>query len=84
MKTSVVEDRGTHLLIQNGAQYAVIERRNGRYYSCHGSGRSSTPATDIAAVGDILECTDWTGGEAARKTFDAVVERGTDLSQRMR
>ena len=60
MSISVVEDRGTHLLIQNGKLYAVIERRNDRYYSCHATERASTPATDIAAVGDILDGGDWT------------------------
>ena len=84
MSISVVADRGTHLLIRNGERYAVIERRNGRFYGCHGEQRASTPATDIAAVGDILDRSDWTGEQAAQKAFDAVVERGADLAQRMR
>jgi hypothetical protein len=84
MKISVVEDRGTHLLIQNGEQYAVIERRNGRFYGCHGGERASTAASDISAVGDILDSSDWVVKEAARNTFDSIVERGTELAQRMR
>jgi hypothetical protein len=84
MTISIVEDQGTHLLIASGERYAVIERRDNRYYNCHDDKRTGTPANDIRAVSQILDSNDWTGKEAARKTFEAVVERGTQLARRMR
>lgn len=84
MKISIIEDQGTHLLIESGQRYAVVERRNNRFYTCSDGNRASAPANDISAVGAILESSDWTGKEAARETFEKVVERGTHLAQRMR
>ena len=82
MKITVVADQGTHLLISNGDRFAVIERRNDRFYNCHDDSRDG--AKDISAVEQILDGGDWIDEADARQTFDAVVDRGTELAQRMR
>jgi hypothetical protein len=82
MTITIVADRGTHLLISDGKQCAVIERRNDHFYNCHDDRR--TGISDIAAVGQILDSGDWTDTETARKTLDDVAERGTNLAERLR
>jgi hypothetical protein len=83
MKIDIVADQGTHLLIAHGEHCAVIERRNGRFYNCHGDSRTGKSVDDIAAIGQVLDNNDWTSREAAQTTFDKVVERGNQLAQRM-
>ena len=83
MTVEIIAEQGTHLLIGNGDRYAVIERRNGRFYNCHDNTRASVPADDLQAVDGALDSGDWTNKEAAQATFEAVADRGTGLAQRM-
>lgn len=39
MNTTIIEERGSHLLIARGDRFAVIERRNHHLYNCHGGKR---------------------------------------------
>ena len=78
----VVADQDTHLLISDDQHYAVVERRNGRFYNCHDSKRDGVP--DISAVGQVLGRSDWTDEATARATFDDVVDRGVRLAQKIR
>ena len=83
MAVTVVAQRGTHLLISDGSRYAVIEQRDDYLYNCHDANRAGIPANDLSSVGTILHDGDWSGKETAQTTFDAVVERGVLLAQRM-
>jgi hypothetical protein len=83
MAVTVVAQQGTHLLIADGSRYAVIEQRDNHLYNCHDSRRAGIPANDLSSVGTILDDGDWSDKETAQSTFDAVVERGGQLAQRM-
>jgi hypothetical protein len=83
MNVTIVADEGTHLLVACDQRYAVIERRNNRLYNCHGDKRDGIPATDMSAIGQILNDNDWISKEAAQTMFDDIVERGKGLAQRM-
>ena len=83
MEFKVVAEQGTHLLIAHGERYAVIERRNDRFYNCHDDKRDGVPADNLSAVARILDEGDWAGKEAAQAAFEEVVSRGTGLAERM-
>ncbi len=81
MAVTIVTEHESHLLIADGERYAVVERRNGRFYNCHDGQRD--PATDLSGVARILDDNDWTDRKTAQATFDAVAERGGELARRM-
>lgn len=83
MGLTIVAQHETHLLIADGDRYAVIERRQGRFYNCHDGKRDGVPANDLSGVKRILNDNDWTDRQAAQATFDAIAERGAQLAQRM-
>ena len=83
MTISIVADQGTHLLIADGKRYAVVERRNDRFYNCHGDKRSDAAVDDVATIGQILDESDWTEKAAAKQTFDQIIERGNQLAQKL-
>jgi hypothetical protein len=83
MAVTIIAQRGTHLLIADESHYAVIEQRDDRLYNCHDSRRAGVPANDLSSVGRILDDGDWSDKETAQTRFDAVVERGVQLAQRM-
>jgi hypothetical protein len=83
MPVSIVADQGTHLLIADGDRYAVIERHEDRFYNCHSEQRAGVPATDLSAVGQVPDDSDWTAQATAEATFRDVVARGTQLARRM-
>jgi hypothetical protein len=84
MNATIVEEAGTHLLIARGGRFAIVERRNGRLYNCHGGQRDGVAADDLAAVAAIVDEADWVDEATARRTFDEVASRGTDLAEHMR
>ena len=83
MAVTIVAEHGTHLLVADGDRFAVIERRQDRFYNCHDNKRASVPTSDLSAIRTILDDRDWTDQETAQATFTAVTERGTELAQRM-
>jgi hypothetical protein len=83
MSVTIVAQRGSHLLIANQEHYAVIERRQDRYYNCHDAARAGIPASALSEIGTILDPEDWTDRDTAQATFEAITQRGTDLAQRM-
>jgi hypothetical protein len=83
MEVKVVAEAGTHLLIANGNRYAVIERRNGRYYNCHEDKRANVPADDLQGIDHALDARDWTDRQTAQAMFESVTSRGTELARRM-
>ena len=84
MTTIIVEEGGSLLLVAQGSRFAVIERRNNRLYNCHGGKRDGIAADNLAAIEEIVDETDWVNETAARRAFNEVVSRGTELSERMR
>jgi hypothetical protein len=82
MRVTAVVDQGTHLLIADGSRYAVIERRDGHFFNCHGGSRDGID--DLADVGRILDAGDWMNEATARTTFEEIVARGNQLAQGIR
>jgi hypothetical protein len=83
MSVTIVAQQGSHLLIANQERYAVIERRQDRYYNCHAAARAGIPASALSEIGTILASGDWTDRDTAQVAFDAITQRGTELAQRM-
>lgn len=81
MNVTIIDDQETHLLIEGGSRYAVIERRQNHFYNCHDEKRQGV--ADLSAIDKILDDRDWTDEQTARTTFDDVVARGNELAQRM-
>ena len=83
MNATVVEEKGTHMLIARGDRFAVIERRNNRLYNCHGGKRDGIAATDLSALAEIVDEADWVDEAVARRAFSQACSLGTDLAERM-
>jgi hypothetical protein len=83
MSVTIVAQQGSHLLIANQERYAVIERRQDRYYNCHDAARADMPANTLSDVGTILDAGDWLDRDTAQAAFDAITERGNELAQKM-
>ena len=66
MNATIVEEKGTHLLIRRGDRFAIIERRNNRLYSCHGGKRDGIAADDLSAGAEIVGEADWVGVQRGR------------------
>jgi hypothetical protein len=84
MNATIVEEKGTHLLIARGDRFAVVERRNNRLYNCHGGKRDGIAADDLSAIAEIVDETDWVDEAAARRAFNEAGSRGTELAEHMR
>jgi len=77
----IVEERAPYLLLARGRQFAVVERRNGQLYSLSGGRRVPAPMTDEGAV--ELIGSGWSDEIRARRTFEEVVSRYTELAERL-
>jgi hypothetical protein len=78
----VVEERAPYLLIAQMDRFAVVERRNGRFYNLHCEHRDPAPITDAGALSVVGK--DWCDELTARRIFNDVVSRYTDLAERLR
>lgn len=79
---SIAAHHGTHLLVERGGRFAVVERRNGMVYGLDPQGRDGFAETSdgiAAAVGPE----GWQDEAAARKTFAELCERGETLARRI-
>ena len=83
MNADIVEERGTHLLVRRGNRFAIVERRNNRLYNCHGGKRDGIAVDDLSALTEIVAEADWVDEAAARRAFDEIGSRGTELAERM-
>jgi hypothetical protein len=77
----IVDERAPYLLIAHGHRFAVIERRNGKLYNLHSEDRAPAPMTDAGALAVVG--TDWRDEETARRVFDEIVTRYSDLAEHM-
>ena len=84
MNATIVEEKGTHLLIRRGDRFTIIERRNNRLYNCHGGKRDGIAADDLSVLAEIVDEADWVDEAVARGAFNEAGSRGTDLAERMR
>ena len=84
MTATIMDERGTHLLIARGDRFVIVERRNNRLYNCHSGKRDGIPVDDLSAIATVVDETDWVDEATARKAFDDITSRGTDLAERMR
>ncbi len=83
MTVTIISQQGSHLLIADHDRYAVIERRQDHYYNCHDAGRAGISVNALSEIGTIVDASDWTDRESAQATFDSIIQRGTELAQRM-
>jgi hypothetical protein len=83
MNATIVEEKGTHLLIRHGDRFAIIERRNNRLYNCHGGKRDGIAADNLSALAEIVDEADWVDEAVAKRAFNEAGSRGTDLAERM-
>ncbi len=84
MNATVIEERGTHLLIAQGNRFVIVERRNNRLYNCHSGKRDGIAADALSAIAEIVDETDWVNEATARRAFDEIASRGTELAEHMR
>ena len=84
MDVKIFADQGTHLLIGQDGQFAIVERRNNRLYNCHGGKRDGLPLERIADIETILDADDWTDEPTARAAFKDIIDRGTTIAETMR
>ena len=54
MNATIVEEKGTHLLVRCGDRFTIIERRNNRLYNCHGGKRDGIPVDDLSVLAEIV------------------------------
>ena len=81
-EVSIVEQRGSHVLVQRRGRLAVVERRDGQIYAVGSEEREGYPDTPqgmAQAVGH-----NWGDPEDVRETFDELAEQGEELAQRVR
>jgi hypothetical protein len=79
---SIIEQRGSHVLLQRRGRLAIVERRNGEVFSVNSDEREGYPDTPhgmAQAVGN-----DWGDTESVRARFDELVEQGEETAQRAR
>ena len=77
----IVEERAPYLLLARGRHFAVVERRNGQLYSLRCGPRAPAPMTDKGAAALIGD--GWSDETSARRTFDEVASRYTELAERL-
>lgn len=78
----IVAEHAPFVLVRQGNRYAVVERRNARFYELRGGVRTPVPMSDsgfASAVGD-----NWCSESTARHRFADIVTRYTELAERMR
>ena len=81
-QVSIVEQRGSHVLIQRRGRLAVVERRNGEVYAVGSEEREGYPDTPegmAQAVGH-----GWGDPETVRADFEEMAAQGEELAQRAR
>ena len=79
---SIIEQRGSHVLLQRRGRLAIVERRDGQIYSVGSDEREGYPDTPqgmAQAVGH-----DWGDPESVRASFEELAEQGEELAQRAR
>ncbi len=84
MDPIIVEESGSFLLIACQSRFAVIERRNGHLYNCHGGKRDGTAFADLSKATEILDETDWVAEAAARRAFQEVASEYANLAEHIR
>ena len=79
---SIVEQRGSHILLQRRGRLAVVERRDGQIFAVGSEERAGYPDTPqgmAQAVGG-----DWGDAQSVRATFEELVEQDEEAAQRAR
>ena len=79
----ILDEREYYLLVTNGNQFAVVERRAGKYYSLHDGARHGVALDDAG----VLELSAEAGAHSeseARHLFDEVTAQWRDLFEHLR
>ncbi|GGF18689.1 hypothetical protein GCM10011611_25710 [Aliidongia dinghuensis] len=80
---TVLDERESYFLVTNGSQFAVVERRAGKYYSLHAGVRHGV-ALDDAGVLELIHEAGAHDEKAARRLFDEVSEQWRDIFEHLR
>jgi hypothetical protein len=81
-KITILEERAGYLLLAYGDRYAVVERRNKKFYSLKPGPREGAPMTDAGALRCVGDA--WGAKTLARQTLDDVAGRSIDLYEHLR
>jgi len=81
-EVSIIEQRGSHMLVQRRGRLAVVERRDGQIYAVGSEERDGYPDTPLGIVQAVGH--EWGDPESVRATFDELVEQGEEVAQRAR
>jgi len=88
MNVNVVSERETYLLVTRsdypGGRFAVVERRNGRLYTCRSCKRAGVPLDQLSALSEILDESDWMDRATAEAKLDGAAMRWRELAEHMR
>ncbi|HEX7969622.1 MAG TPA: hypothetical protein VF502_15480 [Stellaceae bacterium] len=82
-QVSIVEQRGSHVLIQRRGRLAVVERRNGEVYPVGSEEREGYPDTP-EGMAQAVGHDGWGDPETVRADFEEMAEQGEELAQRAR
>jgi hypothetical protein len=77
----IVEQRGSHLLLRRGADFGILERRDGSIYQIAGGAREAFPNTPLGMALAIGQ--NWGTEAAMRAEFDEITNRGEELAQKI-
>ena len=78
----IVEQKGSHLLIERNGRFAVIERRGNEVLGLAPGARREAPETP-EGMAEVVGPAGWTGEGEARRLLQEVTSRGNELSRRI-
>jgi hypothetical protein len=78
----IAEERGSYLLLADACRFAIVERRNGKFYTLNRGERAPIPMTEAGAMAAVGS--NWHEERTARRVFDEIVARYGDLAERLR
>lgn len=81
-EVSIVEQRGSHVLVQRRGRLAVVERRNGQVYAVGSEEREGYPDTPQGMAQAVSH--DWGDPESVRAAFEELAEEGEKIADRAR
>jgi len=79
---TVLDERESYFLVTNGTQFAVVERRAGKYYSLHDGVRHGVALDDMGVL-ELIQEAGPHSEEEARRLFDDVSAQWRDLFEHL-
>ena len=79
----LIERQGSHMLVECGGRYAVVETRNGKVYGVRPGRRRGFPQT-THGIERAIGPDGWHDRISARLQFEELACQGEELAERMR